>query len=69
MNVSLYTKDGRFVKSIDVPFFETPPDIIIFENRHFTLDRETRRFWRRDGPLYREAYSWFYTPLASSPTQ
>lgn len=52
--IELYTKDGGYVTTLQVPRFNSPAEVIIWGQRVFVPDREAGR--------YREAFA-YVVPL------
>ncbi len=53
MNVTLYTRDGQPVVEVDIPPFQTMPEILIWGARFFV--------W--NGERYVEGLAWWCEPL------
>lgn len=64
MRARLFTKQREFVCEIEMPFFNTPPDVVVWGERHFVLDPYDPSSPRRDGDdeQYREAFAWWVSP-------
>jgi hypothetical protein len=59
MKAELLTKQGEHVANIEMPFFMTPPEIVVWGQRHFIHD--DRPFVESENGLtYYEAFAWFY---------
>jgi len=49
-SIELYTREGHYVTTIDVPDFPKPAEVIVWGLRFFVLDAEQGR--------YREAFAY-----------
>jgi hypothetical protein len=59
MKAELLTKQGGHVASIEMPFFMTPPQVVVWGERIFVHD--DRPFVESEhGHTYYEAFAWAY---------
>ena len=56
MKCQLLTSAKEFVAEVEIPPFNTPPDILVWGERFFKLDQATTR------PEYVEAFTYFVLP-------
>lgn len=62
MKCNLLTADRGFVTHVEIPPFDTPPEILIWGERFFQLDRNTAQ---HVVPEYLEAFTFFVPALAA----
>jgi hypothetical protein len=61
MRCRLFTSDRRFVKDVEILPFNTPPDLLVWGERFFILDKDTNGFVQ---PEYLEAFSFFVVEMS-----
>jgi hypothetical protein len=60
MRCRLFTQDRRFVKDVEIPPFNTPPDLLVWGERFFILDETAGSVQ----PEYLEAFSFFVVEMS-----
>ena len=61
MRIRLETASGENVSTFDIPPFQTPPDVIVWADRTFTLANRTQRLGEPTY-IYGEAFAYYLCP-------